>query len=207
MDTAILQNPVAAAPNNKPAQNPVDDYESFKQQVVARYKHFLEQPECYRGYLVTITFDPVACFKRTAFERMFERQIAKATTYCWNALHEAILGQRQAKSLRSKGMAGLDGFMIIERQTKENDYAGAHLHGVYFVSLDQVERQLRVQAALEKHFQRIWGGACVDIRDVYSADGISYALKSGLSTDGIDHQWIDTIDPRIAGEPVQLSEH
>ncbi|MAC89389.1 MAG: hypothetical protein CMF73_08700 [Maricaulis sp.] len=97
--------------------------------------------------------------------------------------------------------------MVIERQTKENDYAGAHLHGVYFLSLDQATRQFRVQAALEKHFQRIWAGACADIRDVYSADVISYALKSGLSTDGIDHQWIDTIDPRIAGEPVQSSGH
>ncbi|MDG1416868.1 MAG: hypothetical protein P8P99_03615 [Maricaulis sp.] len=176
----------------------------FKNHLINRFDFFIQDKTEYRGFTLSITFDLVAKFKKTDFERLYKKHIKKAPRYCWNVINRRAVGRGKLRRLLeqhdAQDIAPVPGLMTIERQTKERDYAGAHVHGVFFLTSNQWDKLDFIEAGLNKHFKKIWPDADVKIKDVIDRDAVSYCLKDeGRAKDG-KGSWLDHVDYRIPSD-------
>ena len=173
----------------------------LKNYLINRFDLFIQDKAGYRGFTLSVTFDSIAKFKKTDFERLYQNHINRTPQYCWNVITERALGRGNRKRLLKlhddRDFAPIPGLMTIERQTKERDYAGAHVHGVFFLTPNQCDKLDYIEAGLNKHFKKIWPDADVKIKDVVDQDAVSYCLKDeGRAKDG-KGSWFDHVDYRI----------
>ncbi|MDG1416664.1 MAG: hypothetical protein P8P99_02550 [Maricaulis sp.] len=181
-----------------------DTLAEFKEYLAAEYRPLFEDDSGYTGYMVTISFDRVAGIKKADFERLFEHQITKAPTHCWNVIHEYVFGCHEAKSQKKIAKSigktkvdALEGIMAVERHSEFGKYVGPHLHGIFFVPDDLQVNIPKLETSLDQLFCKIWPDANVLLEKALGMGALFYSLKDEGNRKTDTGSWSEHCDRRI----------